>query len=276
MLSQAQEDFFHSQGYCVLPHFFSHATADALKQKMEHLIAQQEQGTLTNTRFSTRRPQHQLDQYFLDSGDKIHFFFEEQAFDNNGNLQFPLAKALNKVGHGLHLRDPLFQRFSFDARIAAICQQLGYKKPALMQSMYIFKQAGIGGEVCCHQDSSFLHGQEKEVIGFWFALEDATQDNGCLEVIPSPPSTPLSAKLIREHDRTHMITLNPPTWDETQAIPLEVPAGTLVLLHGRLPHKSCANHSKRSRHAYTLHVLDHEKTPPSTNWIRWPEGAPLL
>jgi phytanoyl-CoA hydroxylase len=50
--------------------------------------------------------------------------------------------------------------------------------------MYIFKQPFIGGEIDCHQDSTFLYTDPLSCIGFWFALEDATVDNGCLYAIP--------------------------------------------------------------------------------------------
>ena len=47
--------------------------------------------------------------------------------------------------------------------------QLEYNNPLLMQSMYIFKQPNIGGEVVCHQDSTFLNTEPDTVIGFWVA-----------------------------------------------------------------------------------------------------------
>ena len=37
---------------------------------------------------------------------------------------------------------------------------------------------------------------------------------------------------------------------------LEVAKGTLVLLHGRLPHYSSENKSLKSRLAYTLHIFE--------------------
>ena len=39
--------------------------------------------------------------------------------------------------------------------------------------MYIFKQPRIGGEVICHQYSSFLHTQPMSCVGLWLAVEDA-------------------------------------------------------------------------------------------------------
>jgi len=40
------------------------------------------------------------DDYFLNSGDKIRFFFEETAFDDKGQLKYPKSRCVNKIGHG--------------------------------------------------------------------------------------------------------------------------------------------------------------------------------
>ena len=56
----------------------------------------------------------------------------------------------------------------------------------------------------------------------------------------------------------------------TTLTPLEVKKGTLVLLHGRLPHYSKENISSKSRHAYTLHVIDGNNKYPKENWLQRP------
>jgi hypothetical protein len=53
----------------------------------------------------------------------------------------------------------------------------------MVQSMYIFKQPRIGGPVDAHQDSTFLYTTPQSVTGFWWAVEDATLNNGCLYVL---------------------------------------------------------------------------------------------
>ena len=50
------------------------------------------------------------DRYFLDSNDKIRYFFETDAFDENGKLQLPKDSCLNKIGHALHWIDPRFKK----------------------------------------------------------------------------------------------------------------------------------------------------------------------
>jgi phytanoyl-CoA hydroxylase len=58
-------------------------------------------------------------------------------------------------------------------------------------------------------------------------------------------------------------------------VPLEVKKGALVLLHGLLPHLSRANRSPRSRHAYTLHVVEAGARYPEDNWLhRAPDLPP--
>ena len=64
-----------------------------------------------------------------------------------------------------------------------------------------------------------------------------------------------------------MQTLNDTPFEKMDT-PLEVKKGTLVLLHGRLPHYSCENKSNKSRHAYTFHIIDGKSNYPKYNWLQ--------
>ena len=68
--------------------------------------------------------------------------------------------------------------------LAALAADLGLEQPQVWQSQVIFKQPGIGGEVRWHQDATFFVTTPVSVTTFWFALEDAALDNGCLWVEP--------------------------------------------------------------------------------------------
>ena len=41
-----------------------------------------------------------LDNYFIDSSSNISCFFEEKAFDTEGNMLRPKEHCINKIGHG--------------------------------------------------------------------------------------------------------------------------------------------------------------------------------
>src|SRR5690606_37784437 len=124
--------------------------------------------------FSTQEQTRTSDDHFLASGDRITCFFEAEAFDAEGILRRDKAVSINKIGHALHDLDPTFDRFSRQPAIAESARDIGFQDPKLLQSMYIFKPPHIGGEVTCHQDSTFLYTDPMTVVGFWVALQDAT------------------------------------------------------------------------------------------------------
>ena len=135
--------------------------------------------------------------------------------------------------------------------------------------MYIFKQSHIGGEVACHQDSTFLYTKPESAVGFWVALEDATIENGCLWVARGKHKGPLRKLFTKINGKMQMITVDPTPFEKTDTA-VEVKKGSLVLLHGRLPHYSCENKSKKSRHAYSLHIIDGNSVYPKENWLQRP------
>ena len=213
---------------------------------------------------------------FLASAEGVQCFFEEEAFDATGRLRVPKAQAINKIGHAMHDLDPVFDAFSHGADLAALAADLGLARPQVWQSMYIFKPPGIGGEVKWHQDATFLDTEPASVVGFWFALEDATRDNGCLWVLPGGHRGQhgrLRERFVREGDTVRMDTLDTTPWPaagDGQTVPVEVATGTLVVFDGLLPHWSAPNRSPRSRHAYTLHATDGEAAYSVRNWLQRP------
>jgi phytanoyl-CoA hydroxylase len=187
----------------------------------------------------------------------------------------PKALAINKIGHALHERDPVFDAFSHDARFDAIARALGMTDPRVYQSMYIFKQPHIGGVVDWHQDATFFVTEPQSVLTFWFALEPAHRGNGCLLVERGGHRRPLREQFVRAGDVTRMESRDPTPWPSAaDADALEVPAGTLVVMHGLLPHYSAPNESSSSRHAYTLHVTDGAARYDSRNWLQRSPDAP--
>jgi phytanoyl-CoA hydroxylase len=97
-----------------------------------------------NSIFTTNDQTRKSDEYFLSSGREVRFFWEEKAW-KDGKLILPPEVAINKVGHGLHDLIPEFENVSYDKNIALICKDLNFEKPLATQSMYIFKQAYVGG-----------------------------------------------------------------------------------------------------------------------------------
>ncbi len=274
MLTTKQLADWNRDGFLVLPDLYSAPEISALRTRMAEMIDDFDPTTVS-TVFSTTEESHAQDQYFLSSGGATRFFFEADALDQNGMLQVPKTEALNKVGHAMHDLDPVFSTFSRAPQIAELVADLGMADALVLQSMYIFKQPRIGGEVNWHCDHSFLWTEPQSVVGLWIALEDATQENGCLWAVPGGHVLPAKNRFRRDGDGTRMEVFDESPYDTSQAVPLEVKAGTVIVLHGTLPHASAPNTSDKSRHAYTLHILDSSADYPADNWLQRPAEMPL-
>jgi phytanoyl-CoA hydroxylase len=272
MLTDAQREQYQRDGYLVLPGFKSSGEVAALRERAAQIVDAFDPAESRSV-FTTR--EQRADDWFLGSANTVRCFFEEEAFDEHGQLRQAKALSINKIGHAMHDLDPVFDRFTRDPKLAAVARDLGLEQPQVWQSMYIFKQPGIGGEVRWHQDATFFETTPISVTTFWFALEDATVANGCLWAEPGGHRGPLRERFVRDGDHITMQKLDTSPWpDDSVAVPLECKAGSLVCFHGLLPHYSAPNRSPVSRHAFTLHATDARTVYSSRNWIQRDASLP--
>ncbi|MEM8816152.1 MAG: phytanoyl-CoA dioxygenase family protein [Pseudomonadota bacterium] len=276
MLSDTMLADYARTGVLILENFVPPDACDALRRRAAELVDGFDPASVQSVFSTTEQTQHG-DRYFLESGDKIRFFFERDAWDDGGSLRAPRIDCLNKIGHALHDLDSVFDAFSRTPDLGEVVRRLGVADPAIIQSMYIFKPPHIGGEVVCHQDSTFIYTEPESCIGFWFALEDATPENGCMEFIPGVHRQPLRQRNRRtaSGDSTVTEALDATPWPEHLKVPAPASKGSLVIFSGRTPHLSAANNSSRSRHAYTLHVIDRQCHDPADNWLQRGPDLPL-
>ena len=259
---------FQEQGYLVIPGFKS-ASEIAQVRARAAAIVDAFDADRHRTIFTTNEQQRAVDDYFMGSADTIRCFFEEEAFDAQGQLRQDKSLSINKIGHAMHDLDPVFDAFSRGQALADVARDAGLSDPRIWQSMYIFKQPGIGGEVRWHQDATFFDTTPQTVTTFWFALEDADLRNGCLWVEPGGHRGPLRERFVVQGAGAVIESLDATPWPGSDsAIPLEVAAGTLVVFHGLLPHYSAPNRSAVSRHAYTLHATDALARYSPRNWLQ--------
>jgi len=246
----------------VIDDFLSPDEIQQMKDEMSKIVDEMDPSQHPKSIFTTYdKDRHVADSYFLDSVDKIRYFYEEGAFNEKGELVVDKQRALNKVGHALHWLNPVFKNVSFSSRVRELVDILGFKDPVIPQSMYIFKQPKIGGVVTGHMDATYLIGEPADrVYGLWFALDEATTENGCLWFIPgSHKGTPVLRKFVRTHQTDgpmlKFLGEDEPRPD-SKFVPAPAKKGACVVIHGLVWHKSEANQSDKPRHAYTFHVFD--------------------
>jgi len=275
MLTDAQKLQYQRDGYLVVPDFKSAAEIAALRTRAAQIVNDFDPAAQSGI-FSTIEQEKTTDDYFLGSDNTVRCFFEEEAFGADGRLKQDKALSINKIGHAMHDLDPAFRAFTADERLNEVARDIGLLDPKVWQSMYIFKQPGIGGEVRWHQDATYFDTDPVSVTTFWFALEDATLDNGCMWAEPGGHRGPMRERFLRNGDQVRMEKLSDLAWpDNSTAVPLECKAGSLVMFHGLLPHYSAPNRSAFSRHAYTLHVTDGATAYSPQNWIQRDERLPV-
>ena len=268
-LSPDQIRFYEKNGYLVLPDFLSREHCATFIHRAAVLVDEL-RAEWDAAVFSTREQARSANDYFLSSGDKIRVFMEEGSDAGSGGHR------VNKIGHALHDLDPVFRAFPRAGDLAVMARDIGMATPGLMQSMYIFKQPKIGGEVSVHQDATFLYTEPLSVVGFWFALQDATLENGCLWALPGGHSEGLKTRFQRDGKGGTRFEVFDETPLPTEGyVPLEVSAGTLVLLHGLLPHYSEANRSSLPRQAYAVHAINQQAHYPAGNWLQRSDFLPL-
>lgn len=303
-LTPIQLSSFQKDGYLIIPDFLAPSTVQSLLSETHRLLSEDlDLTTHPLTRFSTGGTddrEHVGDAYFLGSGDKIRFFLEEDAIDPvSGKVTRPKERAVNKIGHFLHGLSEPFREVTDTPKgeerqtPAGIARSLGYRDPRVLQSMVILKQPEIGGAVPPHQDSCFLYTDPPSAVGFWYALEDATLENGCLSFLPgSHQWAPVEKRLVRrragvsdeEAGGTEMVRNEGPRFPEGdeyggreeggEYVAGEVKAGSLVLIHGNLLHKSERNTSAKGRIIYTFHIIEQEGAEyDQRNWLQPPQDG---
>lgn len=256
---------FQEQGFVHLAAQVDPSLCEKLIFRMRDLVANK--SPQSKNLFQASEDCHSDDAFFLNSAKNISFFYDPKAGSHKRRDSRNPFYSLNKVGHALHNRCPVYSKFSHQPQFYQLSRDLGQEAPRLVQSMFIFKQSEFGDAVPAHQDASFIYTEPNSVIGLWFALEDADEENGCLWVLPGGHLEKLKNRFVRTRQGIEFKEQNKVFWPKEKFRPMPAKRGDIIVLHGLLPHFSEQNRSSKTRFAYTLHFIDGKAYFPKSNWL---------
>jgi ectoine hydroxylase-related dioxygenase (phytanoyl-CoA dioxygenase family) len=161
------------------------------------------------------------------------------------------------------ISDLMYDALSHPAIVDVLTSVIGPDVKA-MQSMLFIKAAGKPGQAW-HQDEDYIPTRDRSLCGAWIALDNATVENGCLWIIPGSHKHGILWEQEWHGDRRFDCALESrgfPYSDE-DAIPVEVPAGSVVFFNGYTLHRSLPNTAKSGyRRALVNHYMSAQSFLP--------------
>jgi phytanoyl-CoA hydroxylase len=203
----------------------------------------------------------------------------------------PLQR-IQRLGCGIHCVLPPFRKAIMSTQHAAMAKALGYTDPRIIQSLVVVKAAQVGVEIVPHQDGCSGFTNPPSCTTFWYALEDANTENGCLAVAPGSHRVQALRRRCKQNDTgvPSFVDLEKPVFANVEGVSadapmpvknekgdfvfrkLEVKAGGLVLMHSNLVHTSEANRSEKSRVAFNFGVVEGTREWLADNYLQPYEG----
>ncbi|GIX07347.1 MAG: hypothetical protein KatS3mg115_1750 [Candidatus Poribacteria bacterium] len=165
--------------------------------------------------------------------------------------EWAVRKLMSYVPHS-----PILTEIARHPKIAALLRELLAEDVKLLQDMAMLKPPQVGSPKTWHQDCAYFPIEPPRVLGFWIALDQATRENGCMEVIPGTHREPIPHETIVEDAfPDYGIPKDHPVFQRT-AVAVELEPGDALVFDGLLVHGTGPNRSDRPRRALQLHYVN--------------------
>jgi len=150
-----------------------------------------------------------------------------------------------------------FLNYARDPKILDMVEQLIGPDICLWNMSFFAKPAHNGKRTPYHQDGEYWPIMPLATCTVWIAIDEATEENGCLKYIPGSHKD--NRLMTHEVSDDPNITLNrelkKTEYDETQAESLILPAGGMAFHDVYLAHGSQENRSSKPRRGMTLRLM---------------------
>ena len=235
MLTQEQVAFYHTNGYIVVENVISAKDITELCKITDEFVDKSREVT-EHTNVFDLEPEHT-----------------------------PEAPQLRRLKNPVTLH-PIYDRMLRHHYILDSVAQLLGPNVRYDTSKLNMKSAGFGSPVEWHQDFAFATPvTNDDMLSVGLAIDDMTQENGCLLFIPRSHKGP-----IYDHHQNDVFVggITDPDFRPDNAVPIEVKAGGITIHHTRTLHASAPNLSGKSRRLLLLQysAADTLAQRPITDW----------
>ncbi len=147
--------------------------------------------------------------------------------------------------------DDLFRKLGLNGNIVGIIEQILGPDLKMFRNALLMKPPGVGSPKGMHQDSPYWPIEPMELCSCWFALDDATAENGCIGVLPG-----WHKKGPQPHVRiTNDFVIREDCYNFEEMVLAPVRAGGGVFFHSLAPHYTAPNRSGNWRRAIALSYM---------------------
>ena len=234
VLTEAQVDFYNTQGYLVLEQYLSDATIEAVRSE----IARLEMQAIG----------------MVKSDDKIDLEDSHRPDD-------PRVRRIKLP----HTQSDIFRDLLFSDPILAPVRDLIGPSLRLHTTKLNMKSSGYGAAIEWHQDFAFYPHTNDDVLALAVIIDDMVEENGPLMVFPGSHKGPIYDHHTYDADGKGVfaggIDMEAAGLDKSKAVPLMGPAGSISLHHGRIIHGSAQNVSDRSRRLMFFEMMAADAFP---------------
>lgn len=257
----AQVRAFARDGYVVLPGAVPAATCDALNARLSGLIAR------VGDEHTRGERQADFWRQMPRSAHEVEVFWHADA------PRFDEAH-VQRVGHGLHLHEPLFAELALRSAAAAMLSAVLGGEARLVQSAVVYKQPRSDVvQFGQHQDAAYLPTSRGGLALAFVALDPMDAVNGALQVVPGSHRLGQGEVLSMGPGGFSRVAGSSPRWMPHHARLLPLARGDVVLVHGWTYHASDPNRSDRPRRALILHAMAGDERLTEACWVPTPPAG---
>jgi ectoine hydroxylase-related dioxygenase (phytanoyl-CoA dioxygenase family) len=148
---------------------------------------------------------------------------------------------------GMAKQEPLLRSFLFGDLMADICRATLGLDAFQFVEQFVIKSADKNSAFSWHQDSGFVHEDHEPYLTCWIALDDVTEENGSVYLLPYSRA---GVRSYVKHFHDEATNDKVGYFGDDPGLPLVVPAGSIACFSSVVFHRSGPNLTQDLRRVY--------------------------